>query len=208
MSDVRSCPEHGYFDAETCPVCRGDGGHALDDSRRETLSRFLSYVLRHEPGDAGLALSDDGWTDRSAVVDAVRDEYEWATGASVSAVVATDPKGRFEVDDDRIRASYGHSVDVDLDATDHPVPDTLYHATAPDAVPAILEEGVKPMDRQRVHLTDDREEALDVGRRHAADPVLLKVDAAGLLDTGRDVTKRGTHVYTTDRVSPEFVARA
>lgn len=208
MSDVRSCPEHGYFESRTCPVCGRDGEHVLDDSRREALSRYLSYLLRHEPGDAGLSISDDGWADRSAVVAAVREEYEWATGQVVRAIVATDPKGRFEVDEGRIRASYGHSIAVDLDATDHPVPDALYHATAPDAVPAILEEGLKPMDRQQVHLTDDREEALAVGRRHAADPVLLEVDAAGLLGAGRDVTKRGRHVYTTDRVPPEFVARA
>ncbi len=30
----------------------------------------------------------------------------------------------------RVRAAYGHSVDVTLDGTDDPVPATLYHGTA------------------------------------------------------------------------------
>jgi len=62
-------------------------------------------------------------------------------------VIATDPKGRFErderADETVIRAAYGHSVDVDMDATDGAVPDTLYHGTAPRNLDAILSEGLQ-----------------------------------------------------------------
>lgn len=208
MHGVRDCHEHGCFAGETCPDCGRSGTPVLTGDRRETLSRFLSYVLRHDPADAGIDLTRSGWAALDVVVAAAAERYDWADEAGVAAVVAADPKGRFEVDDGRIRATYGHSVDVELATTDHPVPDVLYHGTDPDAVSKIRREGLRPMSRQLVHLSDTESEALDVGGRHAARPALLRVDAAAMLADGNEITKRGRHVYTTEYVPPEFISRA
>jgi putative RNA 2'-phosphotransferase len=139
------------------------------------------------------------------LVGAVTEKYDWARPEHLEALVATDPKGRFERRGHRIRAAYGHSVDVDLGATDDPVPDTLYHGTAPRNLDAIREEGLRPMDREAVHLSGTIEAARSVGARHAADPVVLVVDAAGLLAEGHEVHKRGRGTYTTDRVPPAYL---
>lgn len=178
----------------------------LEGDRRRRLSTFCSGALRHFPGDVGLALDDAGWTDRAALIAAAAERYDWADADAVAAVVATDPKGRYEVDGDRIRAAYGHSVDVDLEPTDAPVPDVCYHGTAPAAVDSILSEGLRPMDRQLVHLSGSVEAARDVGRRHASDPVVLRVDAAAMLAEGHRITKRGVDIFTTERVSPRYLA--
>lgn len=184
-----------------------DWGTALSGDERERLSRFLSYVLRHGPDDAGVELTDAGWAPFGAVVAAVAEQYEWADETADRGVVAVDPKGRFELDAGRIRATYGHPVDVDLSRTGRPVPDTLYHGTEPDAVPNIRREGLRPIGRRSVHLSDTEDEAIAVGGRRAVDPALLAVDAAAMLAEGREITKRGTRVYTTERVPPRFLTR-
>jgi len=212
MSAVRVCDDHGYFEAtgEGCPACGAPGRAVLDGDRRRRLSKFLSGALRHFPDDAGLSLDGAGWTPLSEAVATVERKYDWANRDSLAAVVTTDPKGRFErVERDGtelVRAAYGHSVDVDLADTDDPVPDLLYHGTAPESLGAIREEGLRPMNRQQVHLSGTVAEAREVGRRHAPDPVVLEVDAARMLADDHRIARRGRGVYTTDRVPPAYMS--
>jgi len=187
--------------------------HVLNAARRTRLSKFCSGALRHFPEDAGLELDGAGWTEWTALVAAVQRKYDWATERHLAAVVATDPKGRFERTDEggegdaeRIRAAYGHSVAVDIDAEPTPVPDTLYHGTAPRNVDSIREAGLQPMDRQQVHLSADVETAREVGARHADEPVVFAVDAAAMRADGRTITKRGAATYTTDAAPPEYLS--
>jgi len=77
------------------------------------------------------------------------------------------------------RAAYGHSVDVELESGDSPVPRNLYHGTAPENVTDILPRTAYG----RCHgststLTDSVDEARNVGERHAVDAVVLRIDAA------------------------------
>jgi putative RNA 2'-phosphotransferase len=210
MTDsVSCCDEHGFFPGETCPVCGAGGRRVLSGDRRRRLSKFCSGALRHFPGDVGLDLDPAGWTPLDHLAAAVEQKYDWATREHLAAVVATDPKGRFERDErdgtPMVRAAYGHSVEVDLNARETPVPETLYHGTAPENRAAIDEEGLRPMGRQQVHLSGSIERAREVGRRHTADPVVFAVDVAGLESDGHAVTKRGRSVYTTDRVPPAYL---
>ena len=205
--DVRICDEHGFYEDEDCPVCDTTGQFVVNGSRRRQLSKFVSGALRHFPDDAGLELDGAGWTPFDSLVTAVEGKYDWADRDTLEGVVATDPKGRFERDGNRIRAAYGHSVDVDLEAGEDPVPETLYHGTAPRNVESILAEGLKPMNRQQVHLSDSVADAVEVGSRHASDPVVLAIDAAAMQADGHDVTRRGTATYTTDCVPPAYLAR-
>ncbi|TQQ82935.1 RNA 2'-phosphotransferase [Halonotius terrestris] len=205
MSDISYCDEHGYFDSATCPTCGTSGTHILNGSTRRQVSKFLSGALRHFPDDAGLDLDDAGWTTLNTVVDRASEKYGIDREA-VEGIIRTDPKGRFEVDDGRVRAAYGHSVAVDLDSGGTPVPDTLYHGTSPDALVSIREEGLKPMSRQYVHLSESVDDAKEVGSRHAADPVILQINAAPMQADGQTITKRGKSVYTTDHVPPRYLS--
>ena len=212
-ADVRTCDDHGFFEGATCPDCGASGAHVVDGGRRRQLSKFVSGALRHFPEDAGLELDEHGWTPLRELVIAVEQKYSWPDRETVEAIVATDPKGRFERnpetggDPDRVRAAYGHSVDVTIDVSDGPVPETLYHGTAPRNLESILAEGLRPMNRQQVHLSASIETAADVGNRHADDPVVLEVDAAAMARDGHDIAKRGEATYTTDRVPPEYLSK-
>ena len=214
---VSCCPEDGFFEGDTCPVCDREGTLVLDSARRRQLSKFVSGALRHFPEDAGIEVDDAGWTAFASLRAAVERKYAWADGEALAGVIATDPKGRFErtgASDEsstgaaggRVRASYGHSVDVTLDSTDDPVPATLYHGTAPRNVDSIRDAGLKPMGRQTVHLSDSVEAAREVGRRHADDPVVFVVDAAAMRADDRRIVKRGSETYTTDRVPPGYLS--
>lgn len=214
---VRRCPEDSFFEGDACPVCDRAGTLVLDGARRRQLSKFVSGALRHFPGDAGIEVDEAGWTAFTSLHAAVERKYDWADSETLAGVIATDPKGRFErtgASDEsnavagggRVRAAYGHSVDVSLDATDDPVPATLYHGTAPRNVASIREEGLKPMGRQTVHLSESVRAAREVGRRHADDPVVFVIDAATMQADDRRVVKRGAETYTTDRVPPGYLS--
>ena len=212
--DVRHCDDHGFFEGAACPRCGDAGEGIVDGSRRRQLSKFVSGALRHFPDDAGIELDAAGWTPLPSLVDAVESTYHWSDRETVEGVLATDPKGRFERDPgtsgepDRVRAAYGHSVNVTIGDDDGPVPETLYHGTAPRNLDAILAEGLRPMNRQQVHLSASVETARNVGNRHASDPVVLEVDAAAMERDGHDIGKRGEATYTTARVPPQYLRRS
>lgn len=198
---IRRCPEHGYFEGDVCD-CGTEGREVLDGDRRVRLSKYMSGALRHFPDDAGIALDENGWTTYDELFEAVVSQYDWANHENTEAVVETDPKGRFERSGKRIRAAYGHSVDVELEGGDDggDVPETLYHGTARRNVDSIREEGVVPKGRQEVYLSRTVEEALDVGARHG-EPVVFEVGTENL-----DVEQRGEGIYAVERVPPEVLS--
>ena len=206
MADLHSCPDHGAFEGTRCPDCDAPGSLVVSASNRTRVSKFLSGALRHFPDDAGVTLDDAGWTALSTLVRRTHERYDWLADGAVEAIVRFDPKGRFERDGDRVRAAYGHSVSVELAAEPTPIPDVLYHGTPPSALDSIRNEGLRPMGRQQVHLSGSPESAREVGRRHAADPIVLRVAAADMRSDGHEITKRAADVYTTEHVPPAYLS--
>ena len=142
-----------------------------DPRRLVKLSKFLSLILRHQPERFALALDGEGWAALSEVMEIVRGlpNFRWASRADVVAVVgggAGDGKRRFQVEGRRIRARYGHSIAQPIVYEPCVPPPLLYHGTAPDALDAIRQEGLRPMERQYVHLSPAPETVVRVGVRH------------------------------------------
>ena len=79
-------------------------------------SKFLSLVLRHEPERVGLKLDSSGWASVPKLLEAVNRHGVALTFEQLKHVVATSEKKRFAFNEDetRIRASQGHSIEVDL----------------------------------------------------------------------------------------------
>ena len=141
-----------------------------------SISRFLSMVLRHEPGRIGILLDENGWTDVATLIKKSNEAGVPFDFEILKHVVATNNKKRFSFDEtySRIRASQGHSVDVDLKLSSKIPPEVLYHGTGEKSAGAILSQGLKKMDRHHVHLSADKETALKVGQRHGR-PVIFEV---------------------------------
>ncbi len=203
MKPLGVCERCGEFEG-SCEC--GKGKILLDGRKREVVSKFLSGLLRHFPHSFGIDVDEEGWADLDRVVSVLMERYGVGR-REVELIVRFDPKGRFEIRDGRIRAKYGHSINVRVDWSESSeIPPILYHGTDPANVPSILSKGLLPMKRREVHLSETVEDAIEVGRRHHPNPAVLVVDARGLIEAGFKVRKKG-RVYTTDYVPPKFIRR-
>ncbi len=201
MKPLGVCKRCGEFEG-SCKC--GKGKIIIDGKKREIVSKFLSGLLRHFPHSFGLKLDKDGWADLKDVAKIVNERYNVGKKV-IELIVKFDPKGRFEIKNGKIRAKYGHSVDVNVDWSEScEIPDRLYHGTSPLNLKSIFEKGILPMKRKEVHLSATPEDAIEVGKRHHPNPVVLVIDAKALQNAGFKIRKKGK-VYTTDYVPPDFI---
>lgn len=150
------------------------------------ISKFLSFVLRHQPDAIGIHLDLEGWTDISALIAAAENDGKQLDLELIKTVVNTSDKKRFAISDDglRIRAVQGHSTEsVDISYIEKLPPEFLYHGTATRFMESIKKDGLLPGSRQYVHLSQDEQTALGVGQRHGK-PLVLKIKALLMHEQG------------------------
>ena len=173
------------------------------------LSKELSYALRHAPQEYGITLDGEGWADMAQLIAAINQKggYERAiTADDIDYIIRNAKKARHEVCGGRIRACYGHSVEQKVIKPSAAAPDMLYHATSHKAWEIIKTEGLKPMGRQEVHLSADKETALEAGRRKDLNPVLLSVNSAAMQAAGIKFYLGNGKIWLCDYVPPEYLA--
>lgn len=201
---IRRCPQHGFFRGDACS-CGSRGKLVLDGVRTEKLGRLLAGALRHFPDDLGLAMSPQGWVEIPVLVDAIRTRYRWANENVIMALVRSDPKGRYEINGTRIRARYGHSVDVDLDYPENELP-MLYYGTAEEEAERLLEVGLKSATQRYVHLSTTPDKAWEVGTFRTSNPKIIVVDAAGAQREGVKMMKVSESIVISDPIPPRFLS--
>jgi putative RNA 2'-phosphotransferase len=169
-------------------------------------SKFLSLILRHQPDKIGLTLDANGWADVDELLRLADAAGHRITRPLLERVVADNDKKRFAFSDDgqRIRASQGHSVEIDLDLPPAPPPELLYHGTATRFVTSIREGGLHAGSRQHVHLSLDVPTATKVGRRHGV-PVVLTVRSGEMAAAGHVFFLSANGVWLTESVPVEFI---
>lgn len=170
------------------------------------ISKFLSYVLRHNPGAIDLEPDDYGWASIETLLDNAGQRHPDLDFEKLVTVVQNDRKNRFTISPDGlyIRANYGHSVDVILPDEEEEPPNTLYHGTAQQSVDAILREGIKPQSRQYVHLSVTVDDARQVGMRHGK-PVILAIDAGAMHRDGYTFYPTKSDVWLTEQVPARYL---
>lgn len=178
----------------------------MNNDRQKKISKFLSLVLRHEPQTIGITLGEAGWVDTNVLLEALARHGRGITLDELRLVVENNDKKRFAFNEDqsRIRASQGHSLEVDLGYTPVQPPEYLYHGTTDRFVEAIRATGLQRRDRHHVHLSAQTDTAVSVGSRHGK-PVLLTVHAASMHRAGRAFYLSANGVWLTDEVPPEFI---
>ncbi len=181
----------------------------LDSIRRVRLSKLLSGLLRHYPWEIGINIDRNGWVNIDDLVYGIKTRwrnkelYQWVTKEHIIAIAKLDPKGRFEIKGNLIRARYGHSIDVRIKYEVY-YPDMLYHGTSIDRLKSILRDGLKPMKRRFVHATTSIENALETGGRHGK-PVVLRIDVDCLKKHGIPVYKATKDIYLIPYVPRECI---
>jgi putative RNA 2'-phosphotransferase len=178
----------------------------MDERTRTSLSKVLSLVLRHDPGAIGIALDAAGWTDVEALLEACGAHGRPLSREALEEVVATSPKRRFALSDDgtRIRASQGHSVEVELGYAPASPPPQLFHGTVAQALDSIRAQGLVRGERHHVHLSADEATARVVGARRGA-PVLLRVDAGAMHRDGHLFYRSENGVWLTEAVPARYL---
>lgn len=205
---LRQCLEHGYFRGNICSQCNQKGRFLMNDNELNGLGRMLAGVLRHFPEKFKLSMDDNGWIVISDLINAIRNrssQYHWFRPHHLIAIVETDPKGRYQIRDNLIRATYGHSIDVDLDLPTDDIPEILYYPTTREEVDLLMETGLKPSDRKKVHLSLTLQDAENAGKVRVPNPIILEIDAKGSISSGNIIAHAGTTVYTTREIMPEFI---
>ncbi|MEY9093713.1 RNA 2'-phosphotransferase [Paenibacillus sp. RC84] len=167
------------------------------------LSKLMSKMLRHSPGDFGLVLDGEGFCSLGDFLTALNrvSGFEDVRPEDIQRVVRECEKQRFEIAEDYIRARYGHSHErITYEAAEPP--SVLYHGTNRKAVALIMAEGLLPMSRQYVHLSEGLHFAALAGKRRG-ELVILEVDTARAGQKGVRFYYAGNEVWLADRIPAE-----
>jgi putative RNA 2'-phosphotransferase len=170
----------------------------------ERISRFLSFLLRHNPQDYSLQFDRQGFVAWSELFAKVQERFATVTEEEVVSVISGSDKKRFEFVQGKVRATYGHSFPVDLELDSVEPPERLYHGTARDLARNFLRDGLKPRDRRHVYLSEKLEEAVAVGKRRDPAPAVLVIDARAAHGSGVKFYNSG-NLFLAESVPARFL---
>ena len=208
---IRECADHGYYaDDHLCPACNSEGKFIMRTGERDSMARRLALALRHAPEKFNLEMDINGWIDVKDMIKQFKGSnekrYHWLRPHHFRAISETDPKGRYEVRGNVMRATYAHTVEIELDLPTDNIPEALYYPCSPDECDNLLELGVKPSGRSHVHLSASIRSAAEAGHVHHTLPTLLEVDTARMVAAGETIWHAGITVYLADKAPAEYLS--
>lgn len=174
-------------------------------------SRFLSYILRHEPEKVGLCLREDGYVNTEDLIDAINKYSDYYISLwYLKVVVKLDEKQRYQFSEgyDYIRAVQGHSIrNVKIEFEEFIPEKELYHGTCMESAEKIFAgRGIEKRSRNYVHLSRNLDIAESVGKRHGK-VCILKIDSVAMYKDGYKFYKAENGVILTDFVPLKYVSR-
>lgn len=167
---------------------------------------MLSLALRHKPESIGITLDKNGWTDVGLLITKMNSKGFTMTFKILCDVVENNDKKRFAFNTDKtkIRASQGHSVNIDLGYKPQVPPGVLYHGTGLQFIESILAKGLIKKNRHHVHLSEDIPTAEKVGQRKGK-PIVLIIDSAQMSQEGFQFYVSENNVWLTEHVPPNYI---
>lgn len=175
------------------------------DKKLIRISKYISKLLRHDKED--LDMDKNGWVMVKELCSKVG-----ISRTELDEIVETNDKKRFAYNSDKnkIRASQGHSLPVDVELKETQPPQTLYHGTSSKVIDIIMQEGMKPMSRQHVHLSIDEDTAINVGNRHtksaSAATVLVSIDSGQMYNDGYKFYLSENSVWLTTIIPSKYIS--
>lgn len=176
----------------------------------KSTSKFLSYVLRHHPEEIGLKIDENGWALVEELVEKARKYGKNIDEKLLKRVIKRGSKQRFIFSEDQqyIRATYGHSINVDLQLNPKTPPEVLFHGTAEKNLSSIIENGLNAQSRNFVHLSIAESDAYEVGSRHGT-VVVLAIES-GIMDNEGYIfyqSESEPGIWLTNRIPPQFLKK-
>ena len=147
------------------------------------IGKYLTKILRHDT--EGLTMDGNGYISVTEILYKLSINKE-----ELNFIVSSDNKNRFSYSSDlnKIRANQGHSLDVDVELQEKEPPMFLYHGSSSKSIGSIMKDGIKPMSRKFVHLSDNLDTAINVGNRHTkgidSTTTVLKINSGDMFKEG------------------------
>lgn len=170
--------------------------------------RFITMLLRHKPPRS---MDSNGWVPVGTIINLVNEQRNLGWNGEfklndLENIVKTNDKKRYVLDESKehIRASQGHTIDVDVELKQVVPPEILYHGTALQSVEIIKKQGLNKMKRNHVHMTANHDTAVKVGSRHGK-PFIFKVLAKKMHDEGFIFYLSENGVWLTEVVLPQYL---
>jgi len=180
----------------------------MSDKESDKLGRVLALVLRHAPEKFDVEMDINGWVDISTLCDGIksqRRDFHWLRPWHFEAVTITEEKGRYEVQGARVRATYGHSIEIEIDLPTDDIPEVLFYPVTPEEIDDIIKLGIKGGDRRHVHLSKSVAKAYEAGSVRIKSPSIVEVDAVRAIADGIDIYRAGKLVFLTEEVPPQYL---
>jgi len=169
------------------------------------ISKMLSLMLRHRPDEFGIAVDAYGYAPVEDVLRAVQSKDESLTREDLEAVVYDSEKQRFEIVEERIRARYGHSFSIELGIEPSEPPEFLYKGVDVSETDAALTEGLKPFDRDYLHLSFEAYVAARLGGGRHRPGAVIRIEARRAHEAGIPFYDCGPTILTKE-IPAEFLA--
>jgi len=200
--------KHGYFKGSNCPISNEEGKFIMSDRESDKLGRILALVLRHAPEKFSVEMDINGWVDVSSLCDGIkaqRRDFHWLKPWHFEAVATTEEKGRYEVQGERMRATYGHSIEIEIDLPTDDIPEVLFYPVDKEEVDDIIKLGIKGGDRRHIHLSKSIAKAFEAGSVRINSPSIVEVDAIRAIADGVEIFRAGKLVFLTEEIPPQYL---
>ncbi len=178
----------------------------------------LCAILRHDPDRIGVKMEAEGaWVFVEELIEkfnAYSKNRIFINLPILMKIVLEDNKTRYGLQmtkngELKIRCNQGHSIDwIVMDYEIATPPEILYHGTSRGFLNSILKEGLKPMSRQKVHISVDYETAVKVGKRKQkyGETVILQVNAREMARDGGTFYLAENGVWLADEVPAKYLS--
>ena len=170
------------------------------------VGKYMSLLLRHMPEKENLTMDDNGYVNIQELtlkLDISKKDLDW--------IVKNNNKKRYSYNDKetKIRANQGHSIDVTIEMDEVTDIDELFHGTITKHLDSIKKDGLLKMNRQHVHLSGDKDTAINVGNRHVRnyrdELMLLVINIKKMREDGHKIYKSANGVYLTEHIPPKYI---
>ncbi|WP_262421866.1 RNA 2'-phosphotransferase [Bacillus aquiflavi] len=154
-----------------------------------------------------MELDEKGWVSIEQLLYALHQSIKWVNlgKGDLKAMIEKSAKKRHEIKEDKIRAMYGHSIPMKIVKEKAVPPEFLYHGTASRFLTSIELNGLLPMSRQYIHLSEDIETANLVGKRKDKNPIILVVNTKKAREGGIKFYLGNEKVWLADNIPNKFI---
>lgn len=152
-------------------------------------------------------MDEEGWVPIGQLLAALHRKEKWKNIGEVDLrnLIEKSEKKRHEIKNGKIRCLYGHAISMKILKEEKVPPDILYHGTARRFLVSIKENGLLPQSRQYVHLSQDIETAISVGKCRDDKPCILIINAKEAWNEGVKFYLGNEKVWLADTIPSRYI---